>query len=55
MLAAPLVDTNRQKNKAGQAADKCNMVTLMTTVQQIMMGLQTVDTVNMRAVYGLFM
>jgi len=64
MLAAPLADTNSQKNTSRQAADKCtdgDMVILMTTVQQIMTGLQTVDTeqdrftVNMRAVWGLDM
>jgi hypothetical protein len=37
-------ETHRQKNSAEQAADKCtdgDMVTLITTVQQIMTSLQT--------------
>jgi hypothetical protein len=62
-LEAP-ADTHRQKNTAEQAADKWTdggTVTLMTTVQQVMMGLQTSDTeedrfaVIMRADYGLVM
>jgi hypothetical protein len=63
VLEAP-ADTHRQKNTAEQATDKWTdggMVTLMTTVQQVMMGLQTADTeedrfaVIMRADYGLVM
>jgi hypothetical protein len=47
VMETPLTDTHRQKNTAKKAADKCpdgDMVTLMTTVQQIMTGLQTADT-----------
>jgi hypothetical protein len=61
LKAAP-ADTHRHKNTAEQAADKwtdSEAVTLITTVQQIMTGLQRVDTeedrfvVMTRAVYGL--
>jgi hypothetical protein len=46
VLKTPPADTHRQ-NTAEQAADKCtdgDMVTLITTDQQIMTGLQTADT-----------
>jgi len=57
-------DTHRQVNTAGQAPEKCtdgDMVILITTVQQIMTGLQTADTKEYRSalimtvVYGLVM
>jgi hypothetical protein len=60
----PQTDTYHQKKTAEQAAYKCtdgDMVTLMTTGQQIVTDLQTADTeedrsaVIMRAVYGLVM
>jgi hypothetical protein len=47
VLKTSPTDTHRQKNTAEQAANKCtdgDMVTLITTVQQIMTGLQTADT-----------
>jgi hypothetical protein len=62
MLETSTADTHHQKNNAKQAPEKCtngNMVTLITTVQQIMTDLQTADTeedrfaVIMRAVYVL--
>jgi len=62
-METPRTDTHRQKNTAAKkAANKCTdgeMFTLITTVQQIMTGVQTADTegvrftVIMRAVYGL--
>jgi hypothetical protein len=64
VLETPPADTHLQKNTAEQAADKCtdtDVVTLITTVQQIMTGPQTANTeensfaVIMRAVYGLVM
>jgi hypothetical protein len=61
MLVSPTTDNHLQKNTAGQVPEMCidsHMVTLITTVQQIMMDLQMVDTEEdrfavMRAVYGL--
>jgi hypothetical protein len=47
MLETPSTDTHCQKNTAKQAPEKCtdgDMVTLTTTVKQIMTGLQTADT-----------
>jgi hypothetical protein len=64
VLETPPADIHHHKNTAEQAANKCtdgDTVTLITTVQQIMMGLQTADTegdrfaVIMRAAYGLVM
>jgi hypothetical protein len=64
VLETPPTDTRRQKNTAEQSTKKYtdgDMTTLISTVQQIMTGLQTVDTeedrfaVTMRAIYGLVM
>jgi hypothetical protein len=47
VLETPLADTHRQKNTAEQASHKCtdgDTVTLITSVQQIMAGVQTADT-----------
>jgi hypothetical protein len=63
-LESSATDTHRQKDTAEQGADKCtkgDMVTLITTVQFIVTGLQTADTeedsfaVIMRAIYELLM
>jgi hypothetical protein len=56
MLEPPITDNMHQKDTAQQAPEKCtdsNMVTLITTVQQITMGLWTADMEEDRAVYGL--
>jgi hypothetical protein len=47
VLEAAPADTHHQKHTAEQALEKCtdvDMITLMTTVQQIMTGLQTAAT-----------
>jgi hypothetical protein len=63
MLKTSPIDTHHQ-NTAEQGPKKCidhDIVTLITTVQQIMTGLQTTEyekgqpPVIMRAVYGLIM
>jgi len=63
MLEPPPTNTNHL-NTARQVPEKCTdsaMVTLITTVQQIIMSLQTADreedrsAVIMRACYGLVM
>jgi len=62
-LKTPPADTHRQ-NTVDKTADKCadgDVVTLITTVQQIVTGLQTADTaedrfsVIVRVVHGLVM
>jgi hypothetical protein len=64
VLEAPPADIHLQKNIAEQAPEKCtdgDMATLITTVQQILTGLQTADTDEDRftlirgAAYGVVM
>jgi len=64
VLESPPTDTDYQKNTIKKGPKKCidgNMVTLITTVQQITTGLQAAHTEKnkyaliMRAVYGLVM
>jgi hypothetical protein len=55
VLETPPADTPRQKNTADKCTDG-DMVTLITSYQQIMAGLKTADTEEVRfAVYGLIM